>query len=133
MSVRISAHDWVDGRHHAGRRGGDRAAFKAAGADLIDVLVRPDHARRNTGVGRMYQTPFADRIRQEADIATMAVGAISEADHVNSDRRGRPRRPVRRGRPHLADPAWTLHRGRQAAEPRHQPAATLDASGRDQG
>jgi anthraniloyl-CoA monooxygenase len=72
------------GRHHAGRRGGDRRAFKAAGADLIDCSSGQVSAQQKPVYGRMYQTPFADRVRQEAGIATIAVGAISEADHVNS-------------------------------------------------
>jgi hypothetical protein len=60
----------------------------------------------------MYQTPFADRIRQEAGIATIAVGAISEADHVNCDHRRRPRRPVRRGPPAPGQPGLDADRGR---------------------
>ena len=59
--------------------------------------------------GRMYQTPFADRIRNEVDIATMAVGAISEADHVNSIISAGRADLCAVARPHLANPAWTLH------------------------
>ena len=71
----------------------------------------------------MYQTPFADRIRNEVGIATMAVGAISEADHVNSIIAAGRADLCAVARPHLADPAWTLHeaaqigyRGRRLAE-----------------
>jgi anthraniloyl-CoA monooxygenase len=56
----------------------------------------------------MFQTPFADRIRQEAGIATMAVGAISEADHVNSIIAAGRADLCAVARPHLANPAWTL-------------------------
>jgi anthraniloyl-CoA monooxygenase len=56
----------------------------------------------------MYQTPLADRIRQEAGIATIAVGAISEADHVNSIIASGRADLCAIGRPHLANPAWTL-------------------------
>ena len=56
----------------------------------------------------MYQTPFADRIRQEAGIATIAVGAISEADHVNSILAAGRADLCAVARPHLANPAWTL-------------------------
>ena len=56
----------------------------------------------------MYQTPFADRIRQEVGIATMAVGAIQEADHVNSIIAAGRADLCAVGRPHLANPAWTL-------------------------
>jgi anthraniloyl-CoA monooxygenase len=57
----------------------------------------------------MYQTPFADRIRNEAGILTMAVGAISEADHANSIIGAGRADLCAIGRPHLANPAWTLH------------------------
>jgi anthraniloyl-CoA monooxygenase len=56
----------------------------------------------------MYQTPLADRIRQEAGIATIAVGAISEADHVNSILAAGRADLCAIARPHLANPAWTL-------------------------
>jgi anthraniloyl-CoA monooxygenase len=58
--------------------------------------------------GRMYQTPFADRIRNEAGIATIAVGAISEADHVNSIIAAGRADLCAIARPHLANPQWTL-------------------------
>ena len=58
--------------------------------------------------GRMYQTPFADRIRNEAGIATIAVGAISEADHINSIIAAGRADLCAVARPHLSNPAWTL-------------------------
>ena len=70
--------------------------FKAAGADLIDVSSGQTTRDAAPVYGRMYQTPFADRIRNEVGIATMAVGAIFEPDHVNSIMR-RPRGSVRAG------------------------------------
>ena len=67
----------------------------------------------------MFQTPFADRIRNEAGIATIAVGAISEADHVNSIIAAGRADLCAIARPHLANPAWTLHRGgARSATPR---------------
>ena len=65
-------------------RSGIARAFKAAGADMIDCSSGQVSTEQKPTYGRMYQTPFADRIRNEAEIATIAVGAISEADHVNS-------------------------------------------------
>jgi len=65
-------------------------------------------AEQKPTYGRMYQTPFADRIRNEAGIATMAVGAISEADHVNSIISAGRADLCAIARPHLANPAWTL-------------------------
>ena len=61
-----------------------RKLFRAAGADLIDVSSGQTTRAAKPVYGRMYQTPFADRVRNEAGIATMAVGAIFEPDHVNS-------------------------------------------------
>jgi anthraniloyl-CoA monooxygenase len=108
MSVRISAHDWVDGGITPDDAVEIARAFKAAGADMIDCSsgqVSPDQA---PVYGRMYQTPFADRIRNEARIPTIAVGAISEADHVDSIIAAGRADLCAIARPHLADAAWTL-------------------------
>ncbi len=59
----------------------------------------------------MFQTPFSDRIRNEAGIATMAVGNIYEPDHVNSILLAGRADLVCLARPHLADPYWTLRAG----------------------
>ena len=83
-------------------------AFKAAGADMIDCSSGQVSKRQKPVYGRMYQTPFADRIRQEAGIPTIAVGAISEADHVNSIIAAGRADLCAVARPHLANPAWTL-------------------------
>ncbi len=108
MSVRISAHDWVEGGLTPQDAVEVARAFKAAGADLIDCSSGQVSAAQKPTYGRMYQTPFADRIRQEAGIATMAVGAIQEADHVNSIIAAGRADLCAVGRPHLANPAWTL-------------------------
>ncbi|MFN0187020.1 MAG: bifunctional salicylyl-CoA 5-hydroxylase/oxidoreductase, partial [Aquabacterium sp.] len=84
ISVRISAHDWVEGGVTPADAVDIARAFKAAGADMIDCSSGQVSAQQKPTYGRMYQTPFADRIRNEAGIPTTAVGAISEADHVNS-------------------------------------------------
>jgi anthraniloyl-CoA monooxygenase len=108
MSVRISAHDWVEGGITPIDAVAVARAFKAAGADMIDCSSGQVSAQQKPTYGRMYQTPFADRIRQEVGIATMAVGAISEADHVNSIIAAGRADLCAIGRPHLANPAWTL-------------------------
>ena len=108
MSVRISAHDWVDGGTTPIDAVDVAKAFKAAGADMIDVSSGQVSADQKPTYGRMYQTPFADRIRQEAGIATIAVGAISEADHVNSIIAAGRADLCAIARPHLANPAWTF-------------------------
>jgi anthraniloyl-CoA monooxygenase len=109
MSVRISAHDWVDGGNTPDDAVAIAKAFKAAGADLIDVSSGQVSKQQRPVYGRMYQTPFAERIRNEVGIATMAVGAIFEADHVNSIVASGRADLCALARPHLANPAWTLN------------------------
>jgi len=108
MSVRISAHDWADGGITPADAVQIARAFKEAGADMIDCSSGQVSAHQKPTYGRMYQTPFADRVRQEAGIATIAVGAISEADHVNSIIAAGRADLCAIARPHLANPAWTL-------------------------
>ncbi len=108
MSVRISAHDWVEGGITPADAVEIALAFKAAGADMIDCSSGQVSKLQQPVYGRMYQTPFADRIRQEAGIPTIAVGAISEADHVNSIIAAGRADLCAIARPHLANPAWTL-------------------------
>ncbi len=109
MSVRISAHDWADQGNTADDAVEIAKLFKAAGCDFIDVSSGQTTRDAKPVYGRMYQTPFADRIRNEVGIQTIAVGAISEADHVNSIIAAGRADLCALARPHLADPAWTLH------------------------
>jgi anthraniloyl-CoA monooxygenase len=109
MSVRISAHDWAPGGNTPDDAVEIARLFKAAGADLIDVSSGQTTRDARPVYGRMYQTPFADRIRNEVGIVTMAVGAIFEPDHVNSILMAGRADLCALGRPHLADPYWTLH------------------------
>ena len=109
MTVRISACDWVPG----GITGEDAVeiarAFAAAGADGIDVSTGQVTPDEEPAFGRSYQTPFADAIRNQADIATIAVGVISSADDVNSLILAGRADLCALGRAHLYDPNWTLH------------------------
>jgi anthraniloyl-CoA monooxygenase len=109
ISVRISAHDWAPGGNTADDAVAMARLFKAAGCDFIDVSSGQTTRAAKPVYGRMYQTPFADRIRNEVGIQTIAVGAISEADHVNSIIAAGRADLCAIARPHLADPAWTLH------------------------
>jgi len=115
MGVRISAHDWAPG----GNTDDDAVAiarlFKAVGCDVIDVSSGQTTRLAKPVYGRMYQTPFADRIRNEVHIGTMAVGAISEADHANSIIAAGRADLCAIARPHLADPNWTLHEAAKLA------------------
>ena len=110
ISVRISAHDWVG---VAGVMPQDAVAISrilaAEGVDLIDVSAGQTTVEARPVYGRMFQTPFSDRIRNEVGIATLAVGNIYEPDHVNSILMAGRADLVCLGRPHLADPYWTLH------------------------
>jgi anthraniloyl-CoA monooxygenase len=108
ISVRISAHDWVEGGITPDDAVMIARAFKQAGADMIDCSSGQVSAAQKPVYGRMYQTPFADRIRNEVGIPTIAVGAISEADHVNSIISAGRADLCAIARPHLANPAWTL-------------------------
>jgi anthraniloyl-CoA monooxygenase len=108
MSVRLSAHDWVPGGTTPPDAVQMARAFKGAGADLIDVSSGQVSKAQQPVYGRMYQTPFAESIRNQVGIATMAVGAISEADHVNSIVAAGRADLCAIARPHLANPAWTL-------------------------
>ncbi len=110
MSVRISANDWR-GDDGITPEDGKRIAqmFSDAGVDIIDVSAGQTSKEAEPIYGRMFQTPFSDRIRNELGLATMAVGNIYEPDHVNSILMAGRADLVCLARPHLADPYWTLH------------------------
>ena len=109
ISVRLSCHDWTTGGNTPDDAEIFAAMFKAAGADLIDCSSGQVSKAERPVYGRLFQTPFSDQIRNEAQIATIAVGAISEADHANSILAAGRADLCAIARPHLADPAWTLH------------------------
>ncbi|NYT78741.1 bifunctional salicylyl-CoA 5-hydroxylase/oxidoreductase [Alcaligenaceae bacterium] len=108
ISVRISAHDWVEGGITADDAVQIACRLRDAGVDLVDCSSGQVSADQQPVYGRMYQTPFSDRVRNEAHIPTMAVGAIFEADHVNSIIASGRADLCAIARPHLADPSWTL-------------------------
>ncbi len=109
MSVRISATDWVDGGITVDDAVMIAHAFKQAGVDLIDVSAGQTSIEAKPIYGRMFQTPFADRIRNEVGIATMAVGNITEPDHVNSIIAAGRADLCALARPHLSNPHFALH------------------------
>ena len=108
MSVRISASDWVEGGITADDAVEIARHFKAAGADMIDCSSGQVSKEEKPVYGRMFQTPFADRVRNEAGIPTIAVGAIFEADHANAIIASGRADLCALARPHLADASWTL-------------------------
>jgi len=108
ISVRISAHDWTEGGITPLDAVEIAKAFKAAGADMIDCSSGQVTKKEKPVFGRMFQTPFADQIRNEAGIATIAVGAIFEADNVNTIIAAGRADLCAVARMHLVNPAWTL-------------------------
>jgi anthraniloyl-CoA monooxygenase len=109
MSVRISATDWVDG----GFTGDDAVAFAAMlkehGCDIVDVSTGQVLADQKPKYGRLYQTPFADRIRHEVGMPTITVGAVASVDDANTIIMAGRADLCALARPHLVDPYWTLN------------------------
>jgi anthraniloyl-CoA monooxygenase len=131
MSVRISATVGVPDGVTADEAVAIAKAFAAVGADIIDVSAGQTSTRAKPVYGRMFQTPFADRIRNEAVIATLAVGNIFEPYHLNSIIAAGRADLCCLARPHLADPYWTLHAAaRLGYDQIHWPVQYL--AGRDQ-
>jgi anthraniloyl-CoA monooxygenase len=109
MTVRISATDWYPGGIDADDAVEIARAFAAHGADAIDVSTGQVIKDERPAFGRSYQTPYADRIRNEVGIATIAVGVISSYDDVNSLLLAGRADLCALARAHLYDPYWTLH------------------------
>ncbi|MFJ4517521.1 bifunctional salicylyl-CoA 5-hydroxylase/oxidoreductase [Streptomyces sp. NPDC088816] len=109
MTVRISATDWAEGGTTAAEAVEIARAFAAHGADAIDVSTGQVVADERPEFGRSYQAPFADRIRHEAGVPVISVGAISSWDDVNSLILAGRTDLCALARPHLYDPHWTLH------------------------
>jgi anthraniloyl-CoA monooxygenase len=114
ISIRISANDWVGDEGTTPEEAVRIACLlRDAEVDIVDVSAGQTSTRARPVYGRMFQTPFSDRIRNESGIATMAVGNIYEADHVNSILMAGRADLCCLARPHLADPYWTLHAAAQ--------------------
>ncbi len=109
MTVRISATDWCEGGVTAAEAVQVARAFAAAGAAAIDTSTGQVTPEEKPAFGRSYQTPFADAIRNQAGVATIAVGVISSFDDVNSIILAGRADLCALGRAHLHDPNWTLH------------------------
>jgi anthraniloyl-CoA monooxygenase len=109
MSVRISATDWMPGGSSPGDAVEIARALKAHHCDIVDVSAGQTVPEQQPVYGRLFQTPFADRVRHEAAIPTMTVGNISSYADVNSILvAGRADLCVL-ARAHLFDPYWTRH------------------------
>jgi anthraniloyl-CoA monooxygenase len=131
MSVRISATDWVEGGIGGPESVEIARAFHAAGADVIHVSTGQTSVYQKPVYGRAFQTPFSDRIRNEAGIPTIAVGNITEPDQVNGIVAAGRADLCALARPHLVDAAWTQHAAaEQGYRPQWWPPQYL--TGRDQ-
>jgi anthraniloyl-CoA monooxygenase len=109
VSVRISATDWVEGGATPADAVEIARALKAHGCDVVDVSAGHAMANAPMGRGRLFQTPFSDRVRHEAGIATMTVGNIASYADVNSILAAGRADLCVLARAHLYDPYWTRH------------------------
>jgi anthraniloyl-CoA monooxygenase len=132
ISVRISANDWVGAKGITPQNAVEIARIlHEAGVDMVDVSAGQTSLEAKPVYGRMFQTPFSDRIRNEAGVATLAVGNIYEPDHVNSILMAGRADLVCLARPHLSNPYWTLHAAADAND-RHVTWPKPYWPGRDQ-
>jgi anthraniloyl-CoA monooxygenase len=109
MSVRVSATDWIDDGLSNEDAVAIGRAFIDAGADIIHVSTGQTTSEAKPVFGRLWQTPYSDMLRNEGRVPTIAVGNVTDADQVNSIIASGRADLVALGRPHLADPNWTLH------------------------
>ncbi|WP_210495718.1 bifunctional salicylyl-CoA 5-hydroxylase/oxidoreductase [Microvirga antarctica] len=108
MSVRLSATDWAEGGVTSDMAVDVARLFSEHGVDLVDVSAGQTVREARPIYGRMFQTPFSDQIRNEAQVATMCVGNITTADQVNTILAAGRADLVALGRPHLVDPFFTI-------------------------
>ena len=109
MSVRVSAVDWVPGGIGPEDTVEISRMLKAHDCDVVDVSSGQTVPYQKPVYGRLFQTPFADRVRHEVDIATMAVGNISSWMDVNTIIAAGRADLCLVARAHLFDPYWTRH------------------------
>ncbi len=110
ISVRISASDWLPSGGVTIEESVVLARLlKEHGCDIVDVSSGGNSPDSKVVYGRMYQVPFSEQIRYEADVPTMAVGGIQDADHANTVIAAGRADLCALARPHLADPYLTLH------------------------
>ncbi len=111
MSVRLSAHDWSEGGLDEHDLRAIARAFRDAGVDLLDVSSGQTVPFQQPVYGRMWQAPFAEFVRNEAGVRTMAVGAITLPEQVNTLIAAGRADLCALARPHLNNPFFA----RQAA------------------
>ena len=117
MSVRFCAHDWAEGGLTEDDAMTYARAFEEAGVDIQVITTGETLASVKPRYGRMYQTPFADAIRNELKVKVMTVGNITDADQANSILLAGRADMVAIGRPHLADPYWVRRAAAELGDP----------------
>jgi anthraniloyl-CoA monooxygenase len=121
ISVRISAVDWFPGGHEPADAVEIARMLRAHGCDIVDVSAGQTVPDQRPVYGRLFQTPFADRIRHEVAIATMAVGNISSYADVNTILAAGRADLCLLARAHLWDPYWTRHAAYELGHPLRWP------------
>ncbi len=109
MSVKISATDWAEGGLDFAEAVAFARRLREHGCDIVTVSTGQTVPHQKPQYGRLYQTPFSDRIRGEAEIPTMTVGGIASYDDVNSILAAGRADLCVLARGHLYDPYWTRH------------------------
>ena len=111
LAVRISASDWTPDESGVTPEMAVEVTrmLHEAGLDLIDVSSGGNVPESEVVYGRMYQVPFAEKIRYEVEVPVMAVGAILGADHANTVLAAGRADLAAMARPHLRDAYLTLH------------------------
>jgi anthraniloyl-CoA monooxygenase len=112
-SVRLSATDWKDGGLQPADAVEIARTLRVHGCDIVDVSAGNTVPDQAPAYGRLFQTPFSDRIRHEAGIATMTVGAVASYADVNSILAAGRADLCVLARAHLYDPYWTRHAARE--------------------
>ena len=109
MGIRLSATDWVDGGLTVEETIEVAKAMKAAGCDFVDVTSGGLHPDQKNSVGPGYQVPFAERVRKEASITTMAVGMITDPTQAEEIVASGQADMVAIARGMMDDPHWAWH------------------------
>ncbi len=109
LFVRLSASDWTDGGLTIDDSVEIARALKQHGVDLIDASSGGNVATARVPAAPGYQVPFADAIRHKAQIATGAVGLITEPQQANDILQHGQADLIFLARELLRDPYWPLH------------------------
>jgi 2,4-dienoyl-CoA reductase-like NADH-dependent reductase (Old Yellow Enzyme family) len=128
LFVRISATDWVEGGWDIDQSVELARLLLDLGVDVIDCSSGGNVEKADIPIGAGYQTPFAERIRREAKIATAAVGMITEPAQADQIIRNDQADIVLLARQMLRDPYWPLHAARELGQVASWPRQYLRAA-----